>query len=113
MDDSVLINFMNKQTEITSQTNQRVEDMHTRLFGNGQPGALKYLADAAHEAKEEAAKVRTELDSRVDKLEKFRIGDRRWVAGALAVLGTEGAGLGIYFHYLFGKVQSIAGLLTK
>lgn len=111
MDDKTLLDFMQKQTELTARIDQRVEDLHGRLFGNGQPGILRHISDMADSAKDETVRVRSELGTRINTLESYRKLDRRWLAGALAVLGAEGTALGIYSHYIAGKVAAIVNLV--
>ena|ERR1700674_3899444 len=116
MEDRILIDFIQKQTDVTAAIKQRVDDMHHQLFGNGRAGTLQHLETIALSAKEEAAQaaaaglaaavqVKAELNDRVMTLESYRKLDRRWLAGALAVLGVEGGALGFYFKYMADKWQ--------
>ena len=60
-----------------------------------------------------AVAVQVDLDKQVATLEGYRKMDRKWLAGALAVLGVESAGLGIYFRYMAGKLQPAIDLISN
>lgn len=107
MDEALLTEFMLKQSETTGAIAKQVDDMHTRLFGNGQPGALQNLETAIAKTNGGMVETKEKLSARIDKIEGYRNGDKKWLAGAFAVIGTEGAALGFYFHYLAAKVQPL------
>lgn len=82
--------------ESLKNTNQRL------LGGDGQQGAIPYM-------NEKVEKVVT----RVGKLELWKTGTVKWVAGAVAVLVFEGGALGFYFTHIAGKVQNLADAIKS
>ena len=80
IDDAQIVELIKNQ----AQTGQLVLDMHTRLFGNGQPGVLQML----HEADKS-------VDIRVSKLETtsavtaWKLGTMSAFAGAALATGVQ------------------------
>lgn len=83
-------NTLGRIEEAQKNTSQRL------LGGDGQKGAIPYM-------NEKLEKVTT----RVGKLETWKVGTLKWVAGVVAVLTAEGALLGFYFSHLAARVQSV------
>lgn len=96
-----------KLTDSLARIAQAQLDMNVRLFGgDGQKGAIPYMIE---QAKEHADKVDKDMESvrvRVGKLETWRTGTKRWIAGAVAVLALEGTALGLYFSKISSHISS-------
>jgi hypothetical protein len=98
------INAQHAQNLTVMQALGRIEqaqkDTTQRLFGgDGQQGAIPYMASAAKE-----------LTVRVGALETWKTGTIKWVGGVCALLGAEGALLAFYFSHVSAKVQAAIGL---
>lgn len=87
---------------------EALDQMNTRLFGGpGQQGALHYITEQQKEAAATVEKETKALDVRVGSLERWKLGSRRWIAGAVAVLALEGSALAMYFNHIASTVQHI------
>lgn len=111
IDQAALFDFMQKQASTTAAIKEKVDNMHARLFVDGGGGVLKTIEADVAAASSETAAAKTELSTRINKLESLRTSDRRWLAGAGAVLITEGSAIGFYFHYIAGKLQPMLDAL--
>lgn len=88
---------------------QSLQDMNSRLFGApGQVGALTYIAQQHKEHAVEVAQDSEELGTRVAKLETWKLGTLKWIAGAVAVLTLEGSAVAFYFHSVVTAVKAVA-----
>lgn len=118
MEDSLLLTILQEQTKLGTRTEQQLEEMHKRLFGNGQPGILDRINtkidDVAKEAasvkdstSKEAAIIKEHLENRINQIDTSRKLDRMWLAGACAVLILEGTLVAFYFKYLSGLLHNL------
>lgn len=100
-----------------------VSNLQQRLFGDGSAGAgavakLYELGETHHEAALKLVKDHTEQDVKdFDSIRKeltiikgWRNGDKKWVAGAVAVLVVEGGVLGFLIEH-FASVAALARAL--
>lgn len=99
------IEAQHAQNLIVMQALGRIEqaqkDTSQRLLGgDSQQGAIPYLS----------AKVE-KVSDRVGKLEIWKTGTLRWVAGVVAVLTVEGGLLAFYFSHVSSRVQAISDLI--
>jgi hypothetical protein len=93
-------------TESMARVETLVAETNKRLFGgDGQEGALPYIMRQSEETKKEQSERHAALEKRTGKLETWRTGTIKWVAGAIAVLALEGSALALYFQHLSGKVR--------
>lgn len=99
-----LNDFISKQHErdiVNADRFARIETLleqnSLRLFGgDGQKGALPYMQEQ-HER----------VATRVGRLESWKSGTIKWIAGAVAVLTLEGSALAFYFNHVAGLVKEI------
>ena len=91
MDNPTLIRFIQSQSATAARIEQKVDDLHAQLFGNGTGnGAIRFIHDEAKD-----------LDKRVDKLEK----KQAYFAGIGTALGVAAGIVGDHlktflFHHL-------------
>jgi len=118
-DNDLLTNLVVKQQEINTETAKALgelpttmKNMNNRLFiDNG--GILKTIYETA---KSDHVTVCTEvrgIDNRVGKIELTHRDAKKWLAGAIAVISTEGAMLGWYFTHVAGKVSSFLDAVKR
>jgi uncharacterized protein Yka (UPF0111/DUF47 family) len=106
MDDN-LLNILQKQNEVATRTEQKVDDLHNRLFGNGQPGTIQNIEKSIKEHEDKDDKIQNALLQKVSGLEISRKLDRRWLAGVCAVISLEGVVIGFYFQYIYNSLRVI------
>jgi hypothetical protein len=87
-----------------------LKDMNERLFiTNG--GVLKTIYDNCNTKNEDTCDKVTDVAKRTSKLEQRSRDTRKWLAGAIAVITTEGVTLGFLFQHFAGKVASVLDAL--
>jgi hypothetical protein len=78
-----------------------------RLFGGpNQKGALVFL----HEEHEKAVASVTLVSDRVGKLETWKTGTVKWLAGAVAVLTLEGTALAFFANHVATAVKAVQAI---
>ena len=98
-----------QSTEIANQgktlaaIEQSQKDLIYRLFGNGQPGTLQYLASADEKIRVDVGLLKTNVDG----INAQRMGDRRWLKGAMWVILGEVSFVGFFFKYLYDKIAPV------
>jgi hypothetical protein len=105
-----LNDFINRQHERDLLAEQRwtrvetlLEQNSERLFGGpNQKGALVFLHEEHAKVTEDLGKVA----GRVGKLESWKLGTTKWVAGALAVLTLEGTALAFVFNHVASVIKA-------
>jgi hypothetical protein len=125
MDDSLLLTILQEQTKVATRTEQKVDDMNKRLFGNGQPGVIQTIYNNTKETQAELEKhsvsdlavaaehkkalteVKDDLVQKISAIVSDRKSDRRWLAGAGFILAGEITAVAFYFKYIQGVFHSI------
>jgi hypothetical protein len=100
---------LSDQGKVLARLEQGQQDLHTRLFGGGQPGVIQYLAAADTKA----ATDHLELKATVDSILTQRTGDKRWLRGVLWLGASEVAFIGFYFKYLHDAFAPLLAALAK
>lgn len=78
-----------------------------RLFGGpGQKGAIAFL----HEEHEKVVTSVAEVSARVGKIETWKTGTVKWIAGAVAVLGMEGTALAFVFSHVASAIKAVQAI---
>lgn len=108
MEDS-LLTILQEQTRVATRTETKVDDLNKRLFGNGQPGVIQKIHEAVKANEENSVKVHDELQARITSVDTAYKMDRRWLAGAIAMLAFEGMLLIFALKY----ISSILSVLDK
>lgn len=111
MEDAVLIKFMTEQSNSVGAIKMQLDDMSKRLFGNGQPGVLHYLAEQTKELATKTTESVSGVDKRVLALENGRTMARRWLAGAVAVITAEATIIGVFFKVFTVKITPLFDIL--
>lgn len=94
-----------KTTDSLARIEQMQRDTVQRLFGgDGQPGVLPFMSDAAKTCAKEEGERAAKIEQRVSLLEAFKTGTLRWIAGVIAVLTFEGTAVALYLHTIAGKI---------
>jgi hypothetical protein len=93
-------------TESMARVETMLGETTKRLFGgDGQEGALPYIMRQAEETKNEQGERFDKIEKRTGKLETWKTGTLKWVAGAIAVLTLEGSALALYFQHFSSKIR--------
>jgi hypothetical protein len=101
MDDSLLLTILQEQTKVATRTEQKVDDLNKRLFGNGQPGTIQVIHEATVKTNNDLLEAKEALGDRISEVDAAHRLDRKWLAGALAVIVLEGTAAAFYFKYLY------------
>jgi hypothetical protein len=92
-------------TESMARVETLLGETTKRLFGgDGQEGALPYIMRQSEETKKEQGERFATIEKRTAKLETWKTGALKWVAGAVAVLALEGSALALYFQHIASKL---------
>lgn len=95
-------------TGALARIEQSQKDMSQRLFGgDGQKGALPYFAEKDEKQCKENDTRFEKVETRVGSLETWKLGNLKWIGGAVAVLTAEGTALAFYFNHIASKVPQI------